>query len=175
ETDQVARGGGAEAGLLAGDVEVREGVVDGGAAQGGPVDHAAAVVGLRPQNLQGGVGDAVLDGGVWLAVVVRVLVGKRGNEEGAEELAGQVLREADAGVAAPTGNAGTVSGVGVGGDGDGRFTADGEKVERIEQVVRGKPGFLPRSERLDVRSVQKARIPIDDGEVRHADGGDDGG
>ena len=105
QSDGIAFSAGAEAGLLAGDVEIADGVVDGEAAQIGVIDHAAAVVALRPHNLREAMEDATPHGGVGHAVVVRVLVDERGNEEGAEELAGQVLREADADVAAPAGKA----------------------------------------------------------------------
>ena len=136
EADGVALGGGGAPGLLAGDIEIADLVVDGEAAQIGVVDHAAAVVALRPGNLRNAVEDAASNAGVGHAVVVRVLVDKRGNEEGAEEFAGQVLGKADADVAAPAGNAGAVSGVRVDGDGDGGFTGDGEQVEGVEKVVR---------------------------------------
>ena len=105
QADGVALGAGADAGLLAGDIETADGVVDGEAAEIGVVDHAAAVVALRPDNLREAMKDATPHGGVGHAVVVRVLVDERGNEKGAEELAGQVLREADADVAAPAGKA----------------------------------------------------------------------
>ena len=52
EANGVALGAGAEPGLLAGDVEIADGVVDGEAGKIGVVDHAAAVVALRPGNLR---------------------------------------------------------------------------------------------------------------------------
>lgn len=175
EADGVAFRAGAEPGLLAGDIEIADGVVDGEAAKIGVVDHAAAVVALRPGNLRDAMEDAAPHAGVGHAVVVRVLVDERGNEKGAEEFAGQVLGKADADVAAPAGNAGAVGGMRVGGDGDAGFTGDGEQVEGVEQVVPGEQCLFPGRERLDLRAVEESRVPVTHRHERNADLGFNGG
>ena len=103
------------------------------------------------------------------AVVVRVLVDERGNEKGAEELAGHVLRKADADVAAPAGKAGAVCRVRVGGDRDAGFTGDGEKVEGVQQVVSREQCLFLGGERLDLRAVEESGVPVTHGQERNAD------
>src|SRR5580700_4558054 len=72
--DAIARCAGWEVGALAGYVEIADRPVDGEAAQVGIVDHAFAVVTLRPKYLRGSVEDPPLDAGVRHAMVVRILV-----------------------------------------------------------------------------------------------------
>ena len=175
EVDSVARCAGVEVGGAAGDVEIGDLVVDGVADQVVIVDHAFAVVALRPDHLQDGVADAVLDGFGGLAVVVRVLVGNGCDEEGAKEFAGDVLRVGDADAAPEAGEAWAVGRVGVGGDADGGGAEDGDGVERVSDVADGEPGFFFRGKRLDFGAVGEAGVPVDEGQVggarnRHPEG-----
>src|ERR1035438_8311004 len=94
--DAVAFRAGGQIGLPSRNVEVADLVVDGEAHHIGVVHHALAVVALGPDNLIHGVGDAALDGGVGHAMVVGVLARDGWDEEGAEELAGDVLGITDA-------------------------------------------------------------------------------
>ena len=159
--------------MPAGDVEVGELVDDGVTEDVGVVGHAAAVVALGPDDLGDGVADAAGDGGRGHAVIVRVLMGERGDEEGAEELAGQVLRVGDADAAAEAGKAGAVGGVGVGGDGDAGGAKNGDGIEGVEQVAQGEARFLFGREGFDFGAVEEAGEPID--EWRRRAGGQVGG
>jgi len=163
ESDGVAGGGGGEVGLPAGDVEVADFVVDGEGGEVGVVGHLLAVVALGVDHLNDGVGDATLEGGVGEAVVVRVLVDEGRDEEGTEELTGEVLGVADADVAAEAVHSGAVGGVGVRADGDGGGAEDGDCVEGVKEVACGEAGLLSGGEGLDLRAGEEAGEPVDDG------------
>jgi len=159
--DAIALGGGRSVGLAAGHIEVGDLILNGESDEVGVVEHALAAVGLGPEDLEGGVAHAMADGAAFKAVVMRVLVGEGGDGEGAEEFAGYVLGKTDADVARIAGHAGTVGGMGVSGNGDGRYAADGDDVEGVDDVAHGKPAFVARSERLFRGSVGEALIPVE--------------
>ena len=137
EVDGVAVGAGAEVGLAAGDVEVGHDVVKGEADEVRVVGHPLSVVAPSPEDLHNCVADAAVDGGMLHTVVVRVLMGKGGDEEDAEELAGHVSGDAHADGAAEAWHAWAVGGVAVGGDRNASFTGDSDEAERVEEVARG--------------------------------------
>jgi len=91
--------------LVAGNIKVGDFGVDGEAEDIGVIGHAFAVISLGPSDLRNGVPDAALNGSGRHAVVVRILVENRWNEESAEELTGQVFAVADADVTAESGHA----------------------------------------------------------------------
>ena len=162
EAGGVAAGCGRKVRAFAGDVEVGDFEVDGETEKVGVVDHAFAVVSLGPADLGDGVKDAPADDGVGHAVVVRVLVKDRWDEEGAEEFAGEVFTVADADNLGEAVHAGAVIRVGVGAYGDGGVGHDGDGVEGIEQVFGGEAGFFFRSEGLDLWPVDEAGEEVDE-------------
>ena len=105
--------------------------------------------------------DAARDRGVGHAVIVRVLVNDGRNQKGAEELAGDVLRIADADVAAKAFHAGAVRRVGVGTDCDGRGAQNGKGVEGVCHIACRQPGLLSARHRLHIRPIDEALIPVD--------------
>src|SRR5271170_1790397 len=111
--DEDAFDGGRAVGLDAGDVEVTDLGGDGVGEEGGVVRHRVAVVALGDDGAGDGVEEAAGKCGGGHAVIVRIFVGYGGDEKGAEELADNVLREADAGEFAEAFEAGAVGGVGV--------------------------------------------------------------
>ena len=98
-----------------------------------------------------------------MPVVVRVLVDDGRNEEGAEELAGYVLAIADADVLPETGHSGAVGGVSVGAHIDGGVAKDGYRIERVDNVACRQPGFLFGRQALDLRAIEEASVPVDEG------------
>jgi len=135
EAYRVAVSGGADGGLAAGDVEVGDGVIHGEADQISVVRHSFSIVAPGPENLHDSVADSTVDGGVLHAVVIRILMDERWDEEGAEEFAGHILSEADADVPAETGHSGAVRGMAVGGDRDAGLTGYGDEVEWVDEVA----------------------------------------
>ena len=91
----------------------------------------------------------------------RVGVRDRRNEKCAEELAGHILRETDADIARIPRHARPISGMRIGRDRDSRLTKHREHVKRIDEVLSRQPCLLFGSERLDLRPVFKARVPVD--------------
>ncbi len=85
--------------------------------------------------------DALRKFGVGQTVIMRVLMGNGGDQEGAEELAGEILGEADAHVAAEPGHARAVAGVGIGSNGDATLPKDREEVEGVDQVACRQPAL----------------------------------
>lgn len=162
----VAFCGGMKVCSLAGDVEIGDFEVDGEANDVGVIQHAFAIVALRPENLGNAVKDAALDGGAGHAVVVRVLVDDGGNEESAEEFAGHIFAVADAHHLCKAVQAGPVGGMGVGANGDGGVGKDRDSVERVEDVLDGETGFFFGREGLDFRSIDEALIEVNDGHRR---------
>ena len=103
-------------GLNSGDIEVHDFGVDGEAKKRGAVGHSFPAVTSRPIDLGDGIQDSAWDGGVGHAVVARVLVNERGDQERVKELAGNVLGVGDADVLREALHAGPIGRVRVGTD-----------------------------------------------------------
>ena len=82
--------------------------------------------------------------------------------EGAEELAGGVLQEADADALAEAFETGAVGGVGVGSDGDGGDAEDGAEVGGIGEVVEGEIALLLPGHGDDDVAGEEALVGIDE-------------
>lgn len=175
QADGIAGGGGGKAGALTGDIEVCDFVVNGKSEYVRVIDHVAAIVTLSPGDLYDGMEEAVRNAGVGHAVIVGILVSNGGNKKSAEEFAGGVFGIADADVAEKAGKAGTVWGVGIRADVDGRIAGNGDEVERIAEIADGEPALFFGSERLDLGPVEEARVPIDYRNIGRAGSGLDRG
>src|SRR5271163_2189960 len=85
-----------------------------------------------------------------------------GDGEGAEELAGGVLQEADADDLAEALEAGAVGGVGIRSDGDGGDAEDGAEVRWIGEIMQGEVALLLPRHGNDYFGFKKALIRIDE-------------
>ena len=92
-------------------VKIADLVVNAKPHQVGVVGHALAIVSLGPDHLRHGVQHAPGNLRLGHPVVVRVLVCDGGDEEGAEELAGQILCKTHAHIAPVSCHSGPVRGV----------------------------------------------------------------
>ncbi len=95
-------------------------LVANGANDGGVVEHGHALIALGDDHRIQNVKDSPANGEIRHAMVVRILVGKGRNEKGAEELTRHVLGERHAGILGESSKSRSVSGMGIGRDGDRR-------------------------------------------------------
>src|ERR1700733_1911876 len=89
-------------------------------------------------------------------MVVRVLVGKRRYQKGAEELACHVLREGHAGILGKSLKSGSIRIMGIGGDAERRDPADGQQVEGVTYISGCQGELLPGGEWQRSRGVEEA-------------------
>ena len=104
---------------------------------------------------------AVRNRGVKQAMVVRILVSNRGNQKDAEEFARDVQRIVHAHAAGEARHSGAVGGVRVPAHRDGRTSQDSEAVEGVHHIARRQPGLLVGRQRLALRPVDEAGVPVD--------------
>ena len=152
----------------AGNVQVADFRGDGVRQQAGEVGHGGAGVTLR----NGGVGDGVKhsaeDARVWHAVIVRVFVGDRGDEECAESLAGRILQQAVAGIPGEADAARAVGGVRVDSDVEGGDVGDGSQVAGVGEIADCEAGFLRWTERDRGGVVEEADVRVRRGDAGFA-------
>ena len=158
--DHDAGDGGGAISMNARNVEVAELGADGVGEQVCVVGHRCPVVVLPDHDRRAGMEDTAWNARVRHATVVRVFVGKGGDEEGAEELAGGFLQEAVTGISTEALPSGPIGGVRVGADGKGGRACDRNQVEGVLEVVEGQVGLLLRGERDGNGGVEESIIGI---------------
>src|ERR1700722_18508849 len=162
ETDGDALDGSDAVGLDAGDVEVAEFGGDGIGGERGIVRHGAAVVMLRDEGATDGIEDSPLHAGLRHAVVAWVLMHEGGDDEDSKELAGDILREADASGFGEALQSGAIGGVRIGCDGDGGDAGDGGEVGEVGDVVQAEIALLLPGEGNDNLGGEKLLVGVDE-------------
>jgi hypothetical protein len=147
---------GAKTMLPARNIHIAKRVGGNGTNDGGVVEHRDALIALGDDYGVQDVQDSLANGEIRHAVVVRILVGKRGNEKGAEELTRHVLGKRHTGIFGKSFKPGSVSGVGIARDADRGHRADGQEIERVAYIFRRQDELLPRSERHGRGGVEEA-------------------
>ena len=142
EADDVAAGRSGSVGFAARDVKVADLVAHGEPHQVGIIQHAVPAVALCPEHLICRMQDPARDFRFGHAVIVRILVGDRWDEKGAEELADQVLGVADAYIAPKPRHTRAIGGMRVLPHRVRGHAQDGEGVEGVDDVACGQPGLV---------------------------------